>query len=70
MHFRDLIANSIYQRDWVTMIMVQNKYVFQRKTSSLYMIFIFSFWSRNGLFKMYRVMCVRVKSRNLLNEIV
>jgi hypothetical protein len=27
MHFRDIIGDSIYQKDWVTMIMVQNKYV-------------------------------------------
>ncbi len=28
MHFRDIIADSIYAKDWVTMIMVQNKYVY------------------------------------------
>ncbi|CAB3976622.1 dedicator of cytokinesis 1 isoform X2 [Paramuricea clavata] len=27
MHFRDVIADSIYQRDWVTMIMVQNNVI-------------------------------------------
>ena len=35
MHFRDIIADSIYQRDWVTMIMVQNKYVFHEKLAHL-----------------------------------
>ena len=40
MHFRDIIANSFYQKDWVTMIMVQNKWVHVNPLTGQYFFWI------------------------------